>query len=252
MDRWKFFDISHRDHVVCNPLNLAKLDEMVGLLDLRPGARVLDIACGKAELLLRLVERYRVAGDGVDLSPYCVRDARRQAAARAPGAAVAFHEQDGATFEAAAGSYDLAMCVGASWTFGGHRGTLRALARFVRAGGQVLVGEPFWRRPPEPAFLEARGERVDSFATHAENVAIGVEEGLAPLYTLVSSEDDWDRYEALQWRAAERYAVTHPDDPDAAEVLRRQRASRDTYLRWGRDTFGWALYLFRSDTDPVR
>jgi SAM-dependent methyltransferase len=250
MDRWKFFDICHRDHVVCNPLSLAKLDELVTLLDLAPEARVLDIACGKAELLLRLAERYGVRGDGVDLSPFCVREAREKARSRVPDAALTFHEQDGGAFEAPPGSYDLAMCIGASWTFGGHRGTLRALSRFVRAGGLVVAGEPYWRRTPDPAYLEASALDADMFATHAGNVAIGVDEGLVPLYTLVSNEDDWDRYEALQWRAAERYAAANPDDPDAEEIVRRQRAARDAYLRWGRDTLGWAVYLFRSDRGP--
>jgi SAM-dependent methyltransferase len=247
MDRWKFFDVCHRDHAVCNPLSLAKLDELVTLVDLTPGARVLDIACGKAELLLRLAERYGVRGDGVDLSPYCVREAREKARARVADAALTFHEQDGGTFEAPPGSYDLAMCVGASWTFGGHRGTLRALSRFVRAGGLVVAGEPYWRATPDPAYLTASGIEAGMFATLAGNVDIAVDEGLVPLYTLVSNEDDWDRYEALQWRAAERYAVANPDDPDAVEIVRRQRDARDAYLRWGRDTLGWAVYLFRFD-----
>ncbi|MGE0542090.1 MAG: cyclopropane-fatty-acyl-phospholipid synthase family protein [Dehalococcoidia bacterium] len=247
MDRWKFFDICHRDHVVCNPLSLAKLDELVSLVDLSRGARVLDIACGKAELLLRLAERYGVEGDGVDLSPYCVRDARERARTRVPDAALAFHAQDGGTFGAPPGTYDLAMCIGASWTFGGHRDTLRALSRFVRTGGLVVAGEPYWRAPPDPAYVAASGIEANMFATHAGNVATGIEEGLVLLYTLVSSEDDWDRYEALQWRAAERYAAAHPDDPDAGEIVRRQRAARDVYLRWGRDTLGWAVYVFRSD-----
>ena len=245
LDRWKFFDITHRDHVVCNPLSLAKVNELVDLLDLPLGAPVLDIACGKGELLVRLAERYRVRGVGVDRSAYAVRDARALAAAGVPDTDLTVLELDGAAYEAPPATFDLAMCVGASWVFGGHRDTLRALARWVRSGGQVLVGEPYWRQAPEPAYLAAIGVRADSFASHADNVAIGIEEGLTPLYTLVSNEDDWDRYEALQWRAAERYAVVHPEDPDVAELLAKERHARDTYLRWGRATLGWALYLFR-------
>ncbi|MBI4499246.1 MAG: class I SAM-dependent methyltransferase [Chloroflexi bacterium] len=247
MNRWKFFDITHRDHLICNPLSSEKLDEIVTLLDLPRGARVLDIACGKAELLVRLVERYGARGDGVDLSPYAVRDARTRAEARVPGSALVFHEMDGRDFQAGPGSYDLAICLGASWVFDGHRGTLEALRRVVHPGGLVLVGEPYWRRTPDPEDLRTADYDAAAFATHAGNVAIGLELGLTCLYSIVSSEDDWDRYQGLQWRAAERYATAHPDDPDVAELLQRQRAGRDAYLRWERDTLGWAVYLFRSD-----
>ncbi len=246
MDRWRFYDITHRDHVICNPFSGAKLDELVGLLDLPEGAHALDIACGKAELLMRLAERYGIVGDGVDLSPYCVADARALAQRRVPGAVLRFHEQAGADFAAPAASYDLAMCIGASWAFGGHRGTLLALSRWARPGGLVVVGEPFWRRPPTEADLRAGGYTADAFATHAENVAVGVALDLVPLYTLASSEDDWDRYQGLRWRAAERHALAHPDDPDLPELLERSRAGRDSYLSWERDTIGWAIYLFQN------
>ena len=62
----------------------------------------------------------------------------------------------------------------------------------------------------------------------------------------MSSKDDWDRYEGLQWFATAEYASTHPDDPDLPEVVERVRKAREAYLRWGRDTLGWAIYMFRS------
>ena len=34
-------------------------------------------------------------------------------------------------------------------------------------------------------------------------------------------------------------------DPDLEEVIKRVHQSRDTYLKWGRNTLGWAVYLFR-------
>lgn len=244
MDRWKYFAVTHRDHLVCNPTNIAKLDELIGLLDLPPGGRVLDIACGKGEPLVRIVERYGVRAVGVDLSPPFLRDARERVAARLPGADVELLEMDDASYAGEPGSFDLTMCLGASWIWGGYRGTLRALARFAKPGGLVLAGEPYWKREPDPAYLAAMDLTRERFADHAGNVAIGAEEGLTPLYAMVSSDDDWDRYEALQWRAAERYAVAYPDDPDAIAIRDRCRAARDAYLRWGRDTLGWAMYVF--------
>lgn len=128
MDRWKYYDVTHRCHVLCNPTSLAKLDDVISLLDLKPDARVVDIACGKGELLARLAERYGVAGVGVDPSPFCIADAKTRLQRRAPRAKMEFVQMDGAKYRPEPPeSFDLASCVGASWVFGGHRGTLRAL-----------------------------------------------------------------------------------------------------------------------------
>jgi len=245
MDTWKYFAITHADHVVCNPASSERLDELVGLLDLAPGARAWEAACGKGELLVRLAERYEIHGLGVDISPYELRVARDRAAARVPAADLQLVEGDAAAHPAEPASADLAACLGASWIWGGHRGTLRALREAARPGGLVLVGEPYWRHAPDPAFLAAAGVEADDFSTLHGNATIGAEEGLTLLYVLPSTEADWDRYEMLQLRAAEGYAGTHADDPDVPELLQRARTGAETYLRWGRDTLGWAIYLFR-------
>ena len=251
MDPWKFYDITHRDHVVCNPTSVARLDELVGLLDVRRGERVLDVACGKGELLLRLAEHAggpRGAGFsavGIDVSPYCVADLRTAAERRAPDASIEIVEGDGAAYRPESGAFDLACCLGASWIFGGHAGTLRAMAPAVRPGGQVLVGEPFWIGEPVEAYLEVTGLSRDSFGSHADNVRCGIDEGLTPTLALVSSGEDWDRYESLQWRATARYAASHPEDLDVPELVARVSRERDAYLSHGRTTLGWALYLFR-------
>lgn len=218
---------------------------MVALLRLPAGGRAVDIACGKGEVALRVAEAYAVSVTGVDLSPYAVRDAQARARGRRLKGEVDFVLGEGADHAVPAGSLDLALCMGASWVFGGHAGTLRALGAMVREGGLVLVGEPFWRREPSDAYLRASETARDAFRDHAGNVAAGAEAGLVPLYAAVSSEDDWDRYEGLQWQAAERYARERPDDPDVPELLAASRRHRDAYLAEGRDALGWALYLFQ-------
>ncbi len=251
MDTWKFYDVTHRDHVVCNPTSVARLDELVALLDLPPRPRILDLGAGRGEFLCRVAERYGGAqGTGVqavavDASPYVVAQFRAAARARVPRAAIQVLEQDGAAYHADPASFDLASCLGASFIFGGLGGTLDALAAAVRPGGLVLVGEPFWRHEPEAAYLAWSGMSRDLCGTHAGNVSAGEARGLVPLLAFVSTDEEWDRYETLQWRAAARHAAAHPDDPDVPELLERVARGRHEYLTWGRDTLGWALYLFR-------
>jgi SAM-dependent methyltransferase len=245
MDVRKYYSVTHRYHVVCNPMSIAKLDELIELLKLTPGSAVLDIACGKGELLTRLAERYGISGVGVDISRYFVADARQKLQDRVPGTEIEVLNMDGADYTPNR-LFDLAMCVGASWIYKGYRGTLHALKSMTRPGGLILVGEPFWLKEPDDAYLAAENLTRDMVGTHYGNVLAGEEEGLSTLYATVSSPDDWDRYEALQWYAAGKYAGDNPDDPDVPEILARAAKGRKSYLQWGRDTLGWAMYLFRN------
>ncbi len=245
MDPWKFYDITHADHVYANPFSAARFEEIIGLLDLAPRAQVLDLGCGRAELLIRLAERYGIVGVGIEKSPYAIKRAREESARRPHEGQLVYFHQDGGEYFAPPGSFDLAMCLGASWMFQGHRGTLAALARFVRPGGQVMVGQPFWVKEPPEEYLAAMEMPRDLYESHANNVFAGEAEGLVPVYAAVSAGEDWDRYEGLQWRAAQAWAAAHPDDADVVEVLSRVNAERSAYLRWGRECLGWAVYLFR-------
>ncbi len=246
MDIWKFFDITHREHVVCNPTSEEKLTWLVRLLRLPTDAQVVDIACGKGELLIRLAEAYGARGEGIDISPFFIAEARRRLAARASSGSITFTEMDGSAFEPEEPhSLDLASCLGASWVFGGHAATLDALAGMVKPGGWVVTGEPYWLREPAEEYLEASGVARDDFGSHASNAQAGELRGLDLVQTVVSNQDDWDRYEGLQWYATDEYARDHPHDPDLAELVERVGKARAAYLRWGRDTLGWAIYLFR-------
>ncbi len=246
MDMWKYFGITHTDHTVMNPMSMAKTEELIERLSLPDSGRVLDVACGQAEFLCLVAKRYEIAGTGLDLSPITIEEARRNVAAHGLNGRIELLHMDGGKYELDRGAIlDLASCIGASWIYKGHKETLEALSRMAQPGGLVLVGEPFWRTEPPSDYLKLTGQDANLCGTHRSNVQTGVDLGLSLLYTVVSNEDDWDRYEGLQWQAAERYGAAHPDDPDVEQLLQTTNKNRDAYLRWGRDCLGWAMYLFR-------
>src|SRR5262245_62004356 len=246
MDIWKYYDITHREHDICNPISSEKLDELIALLRLNREDPVIDIGCGKGEFLIRLALKYGVRGVGVDISPYFLDQARSRYRERAPGADITFLEMNGAAFQTEPSKqFALAACLGASFIFGGYKGTLAALAKMVKPGGWIVSGEPYWRQEPPSAYLERIACERETFGTHFKNVQAGEEAGLHFAYTLVSNENEFDRYDGLQWYATDSYRRTHPADPEVPELVAKVETYKEAYLRWGRDTLGWAMYLFR-------
>lgn len=245
MDRFKYSTISHQGLRYCNPFPATKVEDIIELLDLSSESRVLDIGTGKAELLIRLIERYDVEAVGIDVSSPFLQEAREQAALRVPSQRLTFLEEDATAFDGTPETFDLASCLGACHIFGGFRGTLNKLVRLVRPGGYLLVGDGYWKQEPNPAYLQALQATADEQMTHADNVGTGAALGLIPLYAAVCNDDEWDRYEWLHLRNVERYARQMPDDPDVPALLERIRSWRDVYLRWGRETLGFGLYLFQ-------
>jgi SAM-dependent methyltransferase len=244
-DQLRFTTIAHRDHVFLSPLSGPKVDQVLSMLELKPEARVLDVGCGKGEMLVRLAERRGACGAGLDPNVDLLADAKTRAAARVPAADLSFHPVSACDFDAAPETFDAALCVGSTEAYGTYRNTLQALAALVRPHGRMLVGERFWRRRPHPDYLAALGAGVDDLLDHPRNVRAGEEAGLVPICTAVATEEEWDHYERLRARALEDYAASHPEDPEAEAIWRQARRRAEAYEHWGRDTLGFGLYVFQ-------
>jgi cyclopropane fatty-acyl-phospholipid synthase-like methyltransferase len=231
-----------------NPLSVAKIEAVIGLLGLSDLATVLDIGSGRSELLIRLVERYQVKALGLELDASDMQDAREQAARRIPNGRLELRECDATLFEPEPEAFDLAICLGACHIHGGFRPTMQRLAGATRPGGKILIGESYWKQEQTQEYLVALSTTAlkatrDDYQTHAETVATGVSLGLIPMYACVANEDEWDCFEWLQMH--EQFALCQPDDPELPAVIARIHSWREIYLRWGRDTLGFGLYLFQ-------
>lgn len=243
LNQLKYGTISHQGLPYNNPFSVEKIEAVIDLLGLTDQAVVLDIGSGRAELPIRLVERYQVKALGLDLASSYVQEALEQAAQRIPLGRLELRACDAQTFESEPDSFDLVSCLGACHVYGGFRPTLERLAHYVRPGGYVLVGDGYWKQEPSLEYLAALETTRAELQTHAENVTTGVSLGLVPMYACVCNEDEWDRFEWL--RMYERFAYRKPDDPGLPALIAQLHSWRDIYLRWGRDTLGFGLYLFQ-------
>jgi hypothetical protein len=89
------------------------------------------------------------------------------------------------------------------------------------------------------------GINKEDFNNHFKNIDIAEKEGLNCIYTLVSNRDDWDHYETLQWWSVYDYVTLNPNDSDNSELLEKIEKAKTEYLLYGRDTLGWAIYIFK-------
>ena len=142
--------------------------------------------------------------------------------------------------------FDVVSCIGATWIGGGLLGTLEQMkSAIIGPECTLLVGEPFWlETPPEEAYAPL-SDAKDTFVSLEGTLARIESAGFELIEMVLANHDDWDRYEASQWTTGRERIREHPDDPDLEEVLKRMRANREAYLRWGREALGWAIYVFR-------
>lgn len=245
MDRTRFTTIAHRDHAHCNPTAPAALERATNDLGLGPGDRVLDVGCGKAALLVELARRFGASGLGIDINAAFLAEGRALAERAGVPHAVTLMRAEAVSLDLEPATFALGLCIGSTHALGGYPETLRALRRLVRPGGHALVGQGYWKRPPDAEYLERLGATPDEMTTHEDTIAAGLAEGLDQAGAWVSSLDDWDRYEGLYAETVEAYVASHPNDPDAPAMGDRIRRWRETYRRWGRDTLGFGLYRFR-------
>lgn len=247
MDRARFSFIAHSQLDFANPISERMIDRALEVCALRKGQRLLDIGCGKAELLIRAAESRGVLGVGIELSRLAFDQASRRAYARVSPAMLMLHlgEAKPLLAQLEDGSFDAASCVGSSHAIGDAAAALDAMIRVVRPGGHVLLGEGYWKKPPSKEYIELLGGSEADLTTHAGNINLAWSKGLIPVWATTASDQDWDEYEWGYARGIEDFVAANPGDADAEKMLERSREWRRIFVNHGRETLGFGLYAFR-------
>ncbi|MGH9171652.1 MAG: SAM-dependent methyltransferase [Acidimicrobiales bacterium] len=241
VDVHRYHQISESTHRIMNPLSFDRMMLVGDICRLTSGDRLLDLACGKGEMLCQFAARYGVTGVGVDIFMPSVSEARARAAELGVEAAVVFREGDAAE-PLDLGRFDAVSCIGASWIGGGLAGTFEIMKRHVEPGGWVLVGDVYWKQAPSAELADQYGQE---FADLAGTLELFEAAGLELVEMVLTNDDDWDRYAASQWLNVSDWLIDNPDDRDAADVLAQRDESRCQYLTEGRATLGWGVFVGR-------
>lgn len=237
-----WYAVVEADHEIQNPTSPEKIRLLGRQLGVGPHSHVLDMASGKGGPALVLAQEFGCRLTCVERSPEFVEIARERVGEARLQDRIEIVESDADAFEL--GSYDAALCLGATFAYGGLVPTLRRLSGVAPL---VAVGEPYWRTWPLPAEAEPIGRVAeDEWLPLRETVERAESTGVRVVSLIASSEDDWDRYESLHWQTLDAWLVANPKHPRAREFRARGAADRDRYLRWERACLGWAIFVCRS------
>uniref|UniRef100_UPI00272EB82C SAM-dependent methyltransferase n=1 Tax=Geoalkalibacter sp. TaxID=3041440 RepID=UPI00272EB82C len=139
---------------------------------------------------------------------------------------------------------DVAACVGATWIGGGVAGTIALLARSLRTGGIILIGEPFWRQLP-PTDEVAKGcfaNAISDFLMLPELLASFGRLGYDVVEMVLADQDGWDRYEAAKWLTMRRWLDANPGDEFAKEVRAQLTSEPVRHAAYTREYLGWGVF----------
>lgn len=122
---------------------------------LRPGERVLDVACGTGVVTRLAAERVGAEGRvvGADVASDMIEVAR---ATPAPsGADIEWHEADAASLPFSDGAFDVVLCQMGLPFVEDKLGALREMRRVLAPGGRVVLNTPGTIQPPFEIMDEA-------------------------------------------------------------------------------------------------
>jgi hypothetical protein len=231
-------------HDLMNPTSPEKICLLGERLGLGPESHVLDIASGHCGPAILLAETFGCRLTSVERAPEFVAAAHERVASAGLADRIEIVESDAESFQE--GSYDAALCIGATFAYGGLVPTLE---RLRGAAPLLAVGEPYWRvwpLPPDPVAGEHERTAEDEWLPLLETVERIESTGVGVVSLIASSQDDWDRYETLKWQTFDEWLTANPGHPQADEFRERGAAERARYLAWERDAMNWAIFVCRT------
>lgn len=229
------------------PLGEKALQALGRKCGMHRGKRVLDLGCGRGELLCQWAKAFDIQGTGVDEDETLLRGALERASELDVWQRLNLIDDDTLDYPQPFHQYDAVVCLSAT----GRHETLAETREWMRPslddqrGGLLLLGLTYWRQTPTPDVCEVLDWPAEALPTIGDiaTQVIDAEVLLRDMHLV--SQAQMDAHYAHQWRACARWLTKNPDDERGHDLRVWLAESQQRYLRYEREALGWGVFVLQ-------
>jgi len=241
MNKFELYSLAERYHKLINPMYPEKIVEVGRIAGMEEGKTVIEFGSGRGEVMALWAKNLGIEGLGIEIRKSSNDHGLKRIEELGLSEKVTLVNKDASGYEFEEDSYDFSCAIGTSFIWGGFEPTLKNLIRAAKPNGKLLIGEPYWNHGKAPE--EFNEEEEGKIHTEREMLDIIRNHGYTIKYIVRSSLDEWDLYEANNWRSLIEWLEENPGHPERNEVEEFLTKLQNDYLTFGREHCGWAIYL---------
>lgn len=245
----QFFDIAELGQRYQVPIDQETVLRLGQICGLTAGTRVLDLACGKGELLSQWVLHFNIKGTGVDNDPSMIYRAMQRSDELKVWSELNFQEEDPSEFPQDYHQYDIVTCFRTSLlgTNLAHTLDLMRTALKDEGVGLLIVGETFWQKSPTDEVCDALGVERDVLTDMAGISRQFASANATILNMLVTTPKEWDAYYTQRWMSVHQWLQDNQFDPNADTIRQLNAQQQQQYLQFERKYIGWGIFVVTVD-----
>lgn len=210
-------------------------------LKVREKAHVVDLGCGWGQLLIDIVLHLpQSTGTGYDSDQFLIEHATAEASTIAIKDRITFAIADCTQVKEHG---DVLSCMGSTHAWTCLEDALSSFEQTLRPEGQLIIGVPYWEKPPSDAACHALGTTQDGLPNEISLRTLVTESGFDITGFRASTLAEWDAFEIAWCASRVIWLRENPNHPDVARYAEQLEKHRAMWLDGYRTYLGFAVMV---------